>query len=61
MTLTLKVFYEKPSGSKEIRRFPLNTPEDGNLFKMASDKIRQLYPDLNNGDFQLFWQGNIYI
>ena len=57
MALTVKVFYEKPDGNKEIRRFPLKTSEDGDLFNMASIKIRSLFPDLNNGDFQLFWQG----
>ncbi|CAG5134820.1 unnamed protein product [Candidula unifasciata] len=56
MTVTVKVFLERTSGSNEIRRFPVNTSAGNDFFTTTKEKIRQLYPVLASGNFTLYWQ-----
>ncbi|BFZ24141.1 hypothetical protein BsWGS_27180 [Bradybaena similaris] len=55
MSVTVKVFFERTSGSVEIRRFLVNTT-DGDCFATTKEKIKQLYTVLANSQFTLFWQ-----
>ncbi|GFN77733.1 sequestosome-1 [Plakobranchus ocellatus] len=57
MSLTIKVFFERANGPKEIRRFPVSSDSRGSYsFSAVKDKIKQLYPVLSQGNFTLFWQ-----
>lgn len=57
-TVTVKIFFERRNGQKEIRRFPVNTAGAGvDCVSAIREKVKELYSSLAHGNFQLFWQG----
>merc|ERR1711963_116196 len=57
MPLTIKVFFEKADGKKEIRRFPVDSQAAPDVYAATTSRIVQLYPHLSGANsFQLFWE-----
>ncbi|RZF42015.1 hypothetical protein LSTR_LSTR003520 [Laodelphax striatellus] len=56
-SVSFKIYLEKGDGSSEIRRFCIDESSAG-TFECIKQKIRQLYPSLQDAEFFIFWKDN---
>nr|XP_047126349.1 uncharacterized protein LOC124807855 isoform X2 [Hydra vulgaris]XP_047126350.1 uncharacterized protein LOC124807855 isoform X3 [Hydra vulgaris] len=55
--ISIKVYYTENEQTKEIRKFSVDTG-DAKSYKIVTGKICNIFCDLSNKDFHLFWKNN---
>lgn len=55
-SVSVKVYYIENQKTKEIRKFSVTCDLIGN-FEYLAGKIRNIFPDLNKKEIEVFWKG----